>query len=206
MRCKNCGWDNPSEKLKCEKCNAPLSKSIINTVDLLPEKESITGFDPKKTAIGCPECGYPIRISDQRCPNCDNPVAMNEMNSPDFAGGTIILEPGNSEKSVEGRKIVGFLVTYTQTPLGEFFPLYEGRNYIGRDRFSNICIQKDSQISGKHLSILYRSVDRKFRFKDELSSNGTFVNEALTDEGELKNFDTIRVGSTKLLFIEIPQF
>jgi hypothetical protein len=173
---------------------------------LLSEKESGTEFDPKKTAVGCPECGYPIRISDQRCPNCDNPLAPDEFKPPRFASGTVIQGVGNPEKPIDGKKLVGFLVTYTQTPSGDFFPVYEGRNYIGRDSSTNICLPKDEQISGKHLSILYRPIDRKFKFKDEQSSNGTFVNEKLIDEGELKNFDTIRIGSTKLLFIEIPQF
>jgi pSer/pThr/pTyr-binding forkhead associated (FHA) protein len=55
------------------------------------------------------------------------------------------------------------------------------------------------------LSILYRPVDKKFKFKDEQSSNGTFVNDVLMDEGELHNFDVIRIGATKLVFIAIPQ-
>jgi hypothetical protein len=206
MRCKNCGWDNPNEKSKCEKCNAPLSKSNRSTDDLLPAIEAIAEFDPKKTEVGCPECGYPIRTSDQRCPNCDSPVGINEINLPGFSGGTVIQGTEDLEQPIEGKKLAGFLVTYSQTPLGEFFPIYEGRNSVGRDSSSSICLQKDSQVSGKHLSILYRSADRKFKFKDELSSNGTLINEQLIDEGELKNFDTIRIGSTKLLFIGIPQF
>lgn len=28
MRCKNCGWENPDNSLRCEKCNAPLSGSM----------------------------------------------------------------------------------------------------------------------------------------------------------------------------------
>ena len=32
MRCTNCGWDNPDENVKCEKCDAPLggNRSIGN--------------------------------------------------------------------------------------------------------------------------------------------------------------------------------
>jgi hypothetical protein len=209
MRCKNCGWDNPNENSKCKKCNATLSVSIINTADTLSVNEPTSAFDPKKTATGCPECGYPIRPSDTSCPNCNHLIGgTKEANPPSGFppnGGTVIYKgPESVEKPVEGKKLVGFLVTYTQTPLGEFFPLYEGRNNIGRDSSVPISLSGDTQISAKHFSILYRSVDRKFKFKDELSSNGTFINEVLMDDGELKNFDTIRVGSTKLLFIEIP--
>jgi pSer/pThr/pTyr-binding forkhead associated (FHA) protein len=101
--------------------------------------------------------------------------------------------------------LVGFLVTYSQSLNGDFFPLYEGKNIIGRDTSASICIQGDPNISDRHLSILYRPVDRKFKFKDELSSNGTFINGELTDEGELKNSDVIRIGATRILFMKIPQ-
>uniref|UniRef100_UPI0040276C70 FHA domain-containing protein n=1 Tax=Prevotella sp. TaxID=59823 RepID=UPI0040276C70 len=54
-------------------------------------------------------------------------------------------------------------------------------------------------------SILYRNVDNKFKFRDEQSSNGTFVNKELADEGELQNYDIIRLGGTVFIFIAIPK-
>lgn len=29
MRCRNCGWDNPENNAKSEKCNAPLDGSMM---------------------------------------------------------------------------------------------------------------------------------------------------------------------------------
>lgn len=112
--------------------------------------------------------------------------------------------PGTKTPSAPGRKLVGFLVTYNRNPNGKSFNLYEGRNYIGRDSSCDISIPDDTEISGRHLSILYRSVDKKFKFRDEQSSNGTFVNKELLDEGELRNYDVIRVGGTLFIFIAIP--
>lgn len=106
---------------------------------------------------------------------------------------------------VEGRKLVGFLVTYNRNPLGKAYNLYEGRNYVGRDSSCDISVPDDSQMSGKHMSILYRNVDGKFKFRDEQSSNGTFVNKELLDDGTLENYDIIRVGSTLFIFIAIPK-
>ncbi len=120
-------------------------------------------------------------------------------------GGTVIRPAGDSTGISTGKRIAGLLITYDLTPAGQVFNIHEGRNHIGRDAACEIVIQDDSQISGKHFSILYRPVDRKFKFKDEQSSNGTFLNEVLTDEGELNNFDVIRIGSTRLIFIAIPQ-
>ena len=122
-----------------------------------------------------------------------------------ISGGTVIRPIGGGTGTPSGKKIVGLLITYDTVSTGQVFNIYEGRNYIGRDAVTDVNIQSDSQISGKHFSILYRLADGKFKFKDEQSSNGTFVNDVLTDEGELKTFDLIRIGSTKLTFIAIPQ-
>lgn len=105
----------------------------------------------------------------------------------------------------DGRKLVGFLVTYNRNPMGKAFNIYEGRNYIGRDASCDISIPDDNQMSGKHMLIRYLSGNNKFSFKDEMSSNGTYVNKELLDEGELQNYDIIRVGSTLFIFIAIPQ-
>jgi len=167
-------------------------------------------FNPKATAIGCASCGYPVRPDEMECPVCGQSVsggkAPETVKSANLKVGTII-QGANFDKEKtdrERKKLTGFLVTYSLSPNGDYFPLYEGKNMIGRAASSNVSIQGDSAISEKHLSILYRAVDRKFKFKDEQSSNGTFINEELLDEGELKNFDKIRIGTTLLIFIEIP--
>jgi RNase P subunit RPR2 len=203
MRCKNCGWENPDVNVRCEKCNSPLGGAVNDPVSV--KYQSTAGFEAKKTLAGCSKCGYPLRPADLRCPNCDNPVAGSGTNlSP--GGGTVIEDLKIPGKPQEGKKLVGFLVSYSLNPLGEFFPVFEGRNCVGRDSSANICIPGDSLISGKHFSILYRAAEKTFKFKDELSSNGTAVNGNVSDEGELKNFDVIRIGSTRLLFIAIPAF
>lgn len=120
-------------------------------------------------------------------------------------GGTVIRQPKGMAAPGKGRKLVGFLVTYNRNPQGKAYELFEGKNYIGRDRGCDICVSDDNQMSGRHLSILYRNVDNKFKYRDEQSSNGSFVNKELSDEGELQNFDIIRLGSTIFIFIAIPQ-
>ena len=232
MRCRNCGWDNPGGNVKCEKCNAPLSDAMIDDRtpqygyapdDFSPRAtvasfESPDDFNPRATVTGCVSCGYPVRPDDTSCPVCGNPIAggREETEAEKTADrapmsmGTIIqgANPvdgkGKDGADTDRRKLTGFLVTYSNRTNGQFFPLYEGKNYIGRDAASHVNIQGDSSVSEKHLSILYRTVDRKFKFRDEQSSNGTFVNGELIDEGELKHNDMIRIGSTRLLFMEIP--
>lgn len=120
-------------------------------------------------------------------------------------GGGTVIRPPKGAASANGRKLVGFLVTYNRNPLGKSYSIYEGKNYIGRNQTCDISIPEDNQMSGRHMSILYRNVDNKFKFRDEQSSNGTFINKELTDEGELQNYDIIRLGGTVFIFIAIPK-
>lgn len=124
------------------------------------------------------------------------------------AGGHTVIrhaaKPGTSSPQAPIRKLVGFLVTYNRDPQGRAFNLYEGRNYIGRDASCDISLPDDNQMSGRHMSILYRNVDHKFKFRDEQSSNGTFINKELLDDGELQDGDIIRAGSTLFIFMAIP--
>jgi hypothetical protein len=135
------------------------------------------------------------------------PMGGGVPESGGIAGGTVIRPVGGNggTGTPSGRRIVGIFATYGTVSTGQVFNIYEGRNYIGRDITSDVSIQVDSQVSSKHFSVLYRIADGKFKFKDEQSSNGTFLNDVLTDEGELNTFDVIRIGSTKLVFIAIPQ-
>ena len=107
--------------------------------------------------------------------------------------------------ATNGRKLVGFLVTFNRNPLGKAYNIYEGKNFVGRDRSCDISVPEDTQMSSRHMSILYRNVDNKFKFRDEQSSNGTFINKELIDEGELQNYDIIRLGGTVFIFIAIPK-
>lgn len=119
-------------------------------------------------------------------------------------GGTVIRQPKGAP-TPQGRKLVGFLVTYNRNPQGKAYNLYEGKNFIGRDTSCDVSVPEDNQMSSRHMSILYRNVDNKYKYRDEQSSNGTFVNKELSDEGELQNYDIIRLGSTVFIFIAIPK-
>lgn len=88
MRCKNCGWDNPVGKSRCEKCNVPLSGSMIDSEVSFSQHPPVeeTGFRPDKTVYEeevfreeasagagrkCEKCGYPLRPGQSRCPECE---------------------------------------------------------------------------------------------------------------------------------------
>ncbi|MCH5243621.1 MAG: FHA domain-containing protein [Lentimicrobiaceae bacterium] len=98
-----------------------------------------------------------------------------------------------------GRKLVGWLVTYSFDELGVDYKLYEGRNIIGRDADCNITVN-DGRMSGKHAVLLFRA--NKYSLTDNQSSHGTFVNdEDIELEPQyLKDGDIIRMGTTVFKF------
>ena len=232
IRCKNCGWDkNPAGNVKCVKCNAPLENSMVDDFATIIERQAPSeDYNPRQTTHQCKfqDCGYPLRSSDADCPNCGRSQSAQEKpesrkNDPQkpatpkneapkqtvAPSRTIIIDEksGFGESDKERRKLTGFLVTYSISANGDFFPLYEGINRVGRAA-SNDVVVADDTVSGEHLVIAYYPQNRKFYFEMVgLTQNGTYVNDKFFPKGgdELKNFDLITIGSTKLIFIAVPE-
>ena len=94
------------------------------------------------------------------------------------------------------KKLAGWIVSYTLDPLGVDYKIYIGSNTIGRDISNSIPILKDNAVSAKHISILCKN--GQFYIKDEMASNGTFLNDEELEIGkpyELKDRDKIRLGA-----------
>lgn len=113
---------------------------------------------------------------------------------------TAIHQPGEQQSDYQpsGRKLVGWLVSYTWNSKGEDYQLREGKTTLGADSSSDICIN-DPEISAHHCTILYRSGN--FQIKDEFSTNGLLINnKEVDDKSELNDGDLIKLGKTELKF------
>lgn len=124
-------------------------------------------------------------------------------------GGRTVIRSVNGTSigpSDGGRKLVGLLVSYDQSPLGEVYKIYEGRNIIGRGNTCDIPITNDSHISTEHLLILYRNGDNIFWADDMNSSNGSYINGTFVSEKmKIHTNDIIVIGASKFVFLAIPQ-
>jgi Inner membrane component of T3SS, cytoplasmic domain len=122
-----------------------------------------------------------------------------------FSGGNQDFSPFSNQFQTPqpsyGRKLVGWLVSFTIDPNGSDYKLFEGRNLIGSDMACDIVVPNDAAVSARHLTILHRM--GHFKFKDELSTNGTFINDVFEEEGNLKDGDMIRIGDTVFKFRSI---
>ena len=104
-----------------------------------------------------------------------------------------VNEPDQSGK----RKIVGWLVTFSNDENGQDYKIYVGKNKIGSAPGSDIIIN-DSSISGEHATILFR--ENEFLIKDHFSTNGTKINGTIADEGKLHDADVLMLGNTSFKF------
>ena len=147
--------------------------------------------------------------------NVDGETGATVTFQQDFGGGHTVIrridENGNPvsdpSENNDYRKIVGILVSYSSNPAGEVYNICEGKNVVGSSSTDTIPITKDKNMSRGHLTILKQPGGTKFWANDNMSSNGTFINGHLIEEKtELHSGDVIVLGSTKLVFLAIPEF
>jgi hypothetical protein len=137
--------------------------------------------------------------------------------TPDPAIGAVIaagldpvVEPEMMAESVAGPVPVAWLVRHTENQSSKTFPIYPGKNYLGRkprpDLVPFIEVEEDPYISKVH-AVLYAESDRLFISdpsgdEGKPSKNGIFINadeNRLTEKTRLKEKDTIQIGVTKLI-------
>lgn len=122
------------------------------------------------------------------------------------AGAPAPRHGGGAASPTERRALAGFLVSYQDDPLGKFWPLWQGRNSIGR---ADTGQKLDIEIAHGTTSTHHAAIDcegGRFVLHDLGSTNGTFHNEdAIGFKGrrELRDGDKIRFGGFSVITIVI---
>jgi hypothetical protein len=124
------------------------------------------------------------------------PVSNQQAASGRTERRTVVV-PSNT--NVSKGKLIGWLVSYSVNADGLDFRLRAARNVLGAHPSCDIVINDDA-VSGVHASIVWRN--GRCYLKDELSSNGTYLNDQEVAEPiELQNYDEIRIGNMLLIFV-----
>jgi hypothetical protein len=99
--------------------------------------------------------------------------------------------------------VVGWLVCVEGEHFGEDFRICMGRNFVGRAKNMDIVLSKDSHVSrDKHAVIVYEPKNNLFVIQTGESKELSYLNdEVVLSPKELKPYDKISLGSTKLLFV-----
>lgn len=214
MKCKKCKKENAAGAKYCKYCG-----------ELLFEMKTCpNGHQYNSSESNCPYCPPPggervinpfgdmktvAESPDASQENYDKTVVDNSnpiLSQSNYNTGdkTIILDPQQSEPKLRkmqysSRKLIGWLVTFDIDPNGKDFRLYEGRTTIGKDSKNDIVLL-DPSVSSLHATILFRPQDKKIFIQDNLSTNGSFVNDVLIDDKQtLADNDRIRIGNINLI-------
>lgn len=188
---------------ECPICNSGIIPSIAQTSGTATQ--IINSLDGESFGSKTTTDDEPVEVKNTQVdPHKDFSKTMveEEVQEEDESGVVV-----NRKETRSASRLVGWLVTYTLDPNGIDFRLYEGRNIIGKDFSCGVCLN-DPKVSGQHAILLFRN--DKFRLKDNLSTNGTFVNgeDIEVDSIVLHDGDIIQVGDTVLLFrtaFELPK-
>ncbi|MBR4018965.1 MAG: FHA domain-containing protein, partial [Clostridia bacterium] len=100
--------------------------------------------------------------------------------------------------------VVGWLVCVEGPAKGNDYKIHAGYNYIGRDT-GDIAIKGDQQISRQnHAMVAYDESDRAYYVGPSAGRNLIKVNgKTVLNPVELKSFDKISIGATKLVFVAL---
>jgi pSer/pThr/pTyr-binding forkhead associated (FHA) protein len=108
------------------------------------------------------------------------------------------------------RALWGFVVSWHNDPLGTYWPLYAGPNYVGRAGAADgLHIEvADPATSSTHGTVHCDPSTGRVLVEDTGSTNGTFVNEErLPYQGarELRDGDRLRFGSYTVRLLLVPR-
>ena len=110
----------------------------------------------------------------------------------------------------EGRRtLVGFLVSFQDDQLGKFWPLYQGKNVIGRAETGQ---KVDVEVAHGTTSTRHATLDcdgGRIVLTDLGSTNGTFHNEeAIGFQGrrDVRNGDKVRFGGFSVITIIVSSY
>lgn len=126
---------------------------------------------------------------------------------PNPSKGTRIPNMDDLNEVEEDRHdpIVGFLYSVSRTPFGEYWPLYVGKNLIGRDveQVENTVNLLEGTVSTEHAALVVEQYANPNMtivvLENKGSKNGTFINGKPVFYGrteECKNGDILRFGSS----------
>src|SRR5689334_7586565 len=114
-----------------------------------PHRDTVTETWPRPPQVAKPSGGPPQAVNSGNRQRAN--TVFRTVNGPTPEGSDQTVP-----SVVQGRKVVGILVTYSWSPEGQVFAVREGRNFIGRDRDCDIYIPEDQTMSGRNSHITYR--------------------------------------------------
>lgn len=189
--------------------------------------EALTGVNEPAAVAASPSAADAAREAkgaprplDDALADADRPPTTRVFRSPqrapvpDEPARTSLVRGKNQVKRgvFETDPVVGWLVVVGGPGIGQYRPIFEGNNTVGRSAHNRIAVDfGDDAISGEEQAyIRYDSSDRSFLFVPNLAkTNVVSLNDKRpTAAVELQAMDVITMGRTQLVFVPFcgPEF
>lgn len=219
FECQQCGQGNQPGSRFCVVCGTPLAAAGDGIERPAPTlAEAVEAAAPAQAASAAPSLLSPLPIAlvapaapvVLAAPPAQSPVqAGPPAHPPGSSGGT--GRPSSALPACAGRELgadfpldgprvlVGFLVSYDNVELGQYWPVHQGRSVLGRQgAATGLDIEiSHPTTSSLHAVLLAAARPGRVLVEDTSSTNGTFVNDNLLTPGhrwELRDGDRVRFG------------
>jgi hypothetical protein len=189
--CQQCGEQNQAVARFCVVCGAPL-----------PDAAAPVGLPPPPLIASPPAFGLPAPPVAAGGPpiHAIGVPGSTGRPSPSPASQAAAARAAPFEFPLDGpRTLVGFLVSFDNVDIGQYWPIHQGRNVVGRQ---GAATGLDVEIahpttSSLHAVVLAAAKPARVAVEDTSSTNGTFVNDNLLAPGQrwdLRDGDRLRFG------------
>ena len=200
VNCPSCGHPYDSAKnSRCPHCSGGFAPTEApgGAGGFTPTEPLGGGFAPTEAPMGAGGGNYNANFGATVPP--DGGSAGGGGNNP-FDVPTVI--GGGKADGDIAEPVVGWLVCVEGPARGTDYRLHAGYNYIGRES-GDVRIRGDQQISRQnHAMVAYDSGEHLYFVGPSAGRNLIKVNgHAVLQAVEIKNYDTISIGTTKLIFV-----
>lgn len=125
-------------------------------------------------------------------------VAPDHLRKKDQPNKTVMAGGGNGGRY----PTVGWLVCVKGAEKGKDYRLVAKNNKIGRDPASDVYIEKDPTISGKHAKLAYDERHNSFELIPSENTNILYLNDnPVYIPVTLSAYDCIEMGNSKFIFV-----
>jgi hypothetical protein len=220
-KCSFCGFDNEDGLLYCEKCKTDLTVPAP-AFDATPRDSIATDFEKTSGTEASHEIVQTLHLDKiplvealADAPNLGEltrPAPASKDRSVTAAGSSAVLASGPAptiSAPVIGalpREAKPRLIVIRGEKIDMNYPLYSGRNYLGRNDEKPVDIDLENQeppdriwTSRQHAVITFENGN--LTIEDLNSLNGTFVNRSRVYPGQMRTLqanDIIQVGTVHL--------
>jgi hypothetical protein len=205
MKCPFCQYENEEGVLYCDQCKsdlgvAPVPPAVAMAIPVDISQET-QGVDiplarPVAEVASTQKSSYLPSGATPEVPPLEQTAVRESTDVAPVPAGSDRLPPGAEPK----------LVVLRGLRINVEYPVYEGRNYIGRTDEQPVDIDLEDQeapdrifSSRQHACISYENGE--LVIEDLKSSNGTFVNRTRVHPGQrrpLKANDIVQIGTVQM--------